>query len=121
MRSQEINKRLIYYAQPLPPQPVLDEDGYETGEMDYSATTKPKPCRINVTPAMGEIVTRQFGNLEEYDKILVTASTDLDIKEDTVLWVDDLDTNKPYDYIVKKVARGITTTSYAIRKVNVNE
>lgn len=121
MRSQEINKRLIYYAQPLPPQPVLDENGYETGEMDYSATTEPKPCRINVTPAMGEIATRQFGNLEEYDKILITASTNLDIKEDTVLWVDNLDTDKPYDYIVKKVARGITTTSYAIRKVNLND
>ena len=71
MRDLEINKQLIYYAQPLPPQPILDEDGYETGEMDYTVTSEPKPYRINISSAKGEMATRQFGELEEYDKIMV--------------------------------------------------
>lgn len=120
MRNQEINKRLIYYAQPLPPQPILDEDGYETGEMDYNSFTEPKSFMIYVSSALGQVVNRQFGELEKYDKIMTTTDKNLDIDEETVLWVDNLDTEKPYDYIVKKVAKGITSTSYAIRKVKVD-
>lgn len=121
MRDLEINKQLIYYAQPLPPQPILDEDGYETGEMDYTVTSEPKPYRINISSAKGEMATRQFGELEEYDKIMVTANKNIDITEETVLWVDNLDIHQPYDYIVKKVAKSLNNVTFAIRKVNVNE
>ena len=44
---------------------------------------------------------------------------DCPIDEHTILWVDTLDTEKPHDYEVVSVARGLNSISYAIRKVSV--
>jgi hypothetical protein len=118
MRSLEINKVLIYYANPLPPQPIYDEWGNETGEMEYKYDT-PKPLKINVSPAKGELAIRQFGESEDYDKVMVTHLKNIDITNETVLWVDNLNTSEPHDYIVKKIAKSLNGTSYAIRKVKV--
>ena len=56
MRTLEINKRTIYYANPLPPVPILDENGFETGELEYGFT-EPKALRIHVSPAKGKAIT----------------------------------------------------------------
>lgn len=146
MRALEINKKTIFYANPLqpdkhhkldhythedmgqythaqlmgePPAPILDEDGFYTGELNH-LYTKPRPYRINVSPAKGRVAVEMFGEIENYDKVMVTCDKDVDIKEGSILWVDDLDTSKPEDYIVVGVAEDINTISYAIRKVKVN-
>lgn len=120
MRSLEINKVKIYYANPLTdePEPVYDEWGNETGEF-HIPYGEPKSLKINVSSARGEITTRQFGESEDYDKVMTTHLTNLDIDNGTILWIDNLNTNEPHDYITKKVAKSLNGTSYAIRKVDV--
>ena len=119
MRTLKRNQREIYYATLMGKEPVTDEWGNETGEynMVYS---DPSPIRINVSAAQGGLETRQFGQMENYDRTLITDDLDCPIDESSILWIDNLDTTKPHDYVVTKVAPSLNVMQYAIRKVNVS-
>ena len=119
MRCLERNKKLVYYADYQGTEDVLDNDGYATGEAAPKFSS-PFPLKINVSPATGESATRLFGDILDYDKTLVTSDVNLSINEQSVLWVDTSDVSKPYDYIVKKVARGLDSILIAIKKVEVS-
>lgn len=124
MRSLERNKRLIHYALYTGKTPVVDEYGNLTG--DYEPTyASPEKLRISVSAAKGKYSTMQFGGLEMYDKVMVTSDMDCPISETTILWVDKspLDSKgkvNAYDYVVTRVAKGLNSISYAIKRVNVN-
>lgn len=124
MRTLERNKQKFYYCQYQSSTTVYDEYGNETGEprRNYSV---PQSMRANISPATGQSNTEQFGNLESYDKVIVTDWMSCPINEQSVLFVDkeptaDDDNGSPaYDYIVRRVARSLNSISIAIRKVNV--
>lgn len=120
MRTLERNKQTIYYALYEGKEPLTDEYGNPTGEYEV-LYSEPVFLKINVSAARGEYSTRQFGEMENYDKILVTDDINLPISETSILWIDSLDTTKPHDYIVKKVARSLNSVSYAVSKVSVSE
>lgn len=132
MRCMRRNKIRFYYALYEDKVPVTDDYGNNTGEFDI-LYGKPVECYANISAAVGETATRQFGDKENYDKVLVTEASPMD--EQTVLWIDtvpqvDADGNllrdddgkmlTPYDYIVQKVAQSLNSVSYAIRKVKVS-
>lgn len=119
MKCMERNKRTIYYALYENEQPLYDEDGYETGEYT-SGYSNPVELKINVSPASGENATRLFGDVLDYDRTLVTSDMDLPITETSVLWIDETDTTKPHDYIVKRVAKGLDSILIAVKKVEVS-
>jgi hypothetical protein len=119
MRSLERNKQIIYYALYEGKEPVLDEYGNETGEYEILYSS-PIVLRINVSAARGESSTRPFGDIEKYDKVLMTDDLNVPISETSILWIDSLDTEKPHDYIVKKVAKSLNSVSIAVSKVNVS-
>jgi hypothetical protein len=80
----------------------------------------------NISSAQGEMQTRQFGESETYDKVIVLGNPNTPIDEYSILWVDtepmlsDDSTKKvAHDYVVKKVARSLNSVSIAISKVNV--
>ena len=120
MRLLERNKQCIYYAIYKGKQPIEDEYGNPTGEYEVSYSL-PVLCKLSVSSARGEYSTRQFGEMENYDKILITDNMNLPISETSILWIDSLDTTKPHDYIVKKVAKSLNTISYAVTKVKLSE
>lgn len=131
MRS---NKRTFYYALYDTKEPILDEHGYETGQYTVKYHT-PKKAAANVSAAKGEISTRQFGDSEDYDRVIALEDPNTPIDENAVLWIDsvpELDRKgnfvtdesgaliTPWDYVVKKVARGLYSASVAVSKVNVD-
>lgn len=133
MRTLARNKRKFYYAQYIKKIAIVDEDGHRTGEYEplYS---NPMETSANISAAKGELITRLFGESENYDKVIVLDNTTPTIDEYTRLWVDikpKFDTTgalvknlsneieTPHDYIVKKVAKSINSTLVAISKVNV--
>lgn len=133
MRTLKRNKRKFYYAQYETKVPSINEDGHRTGEYEplYS---NPMETSANISAAKGELITRLFGESENYDKVIVLDNTTPTIDEYTRLWVDikpKFDTTgalvknlsneieTPHDYIVKKVAKSINSTLVAISKVNV--
>ena len=126
MRCMVRNKSKFYYASYIGETEIKDEYGNATGEYAISYSN-PKECRGNVSAAQGEMQSRQFGESESYDKVIVLDDINAPIDEHSVLWIDTLPhlnedgtTDTPYDYCVKKVARSLNGVSIAIRKVQVN-
>jgi hypothetical protein len=120
------NMRTFYFATYENKAEITDEYGNPTGEYEiiYSLPVK---CKGNISPAQGEIQSRQFGDSESYDKVIALGKLNVPIDEHSILWVDTLPTiNKdgttdtPYDYAVREVARSLNSVSIAIRKVDVN-
>lgn len=113
----------IYYCLYKKKEPILDEYGNETSEYKV-VYHKPVKLMVNVSPAMGYAQVEQFGNLETYDKIIITDDVNCPIDENTVLFVDKRpkfvdDIPPEYDYIVKRAAKSLNSISYAISKVKV--
>ena len=125
MRCLERNKTKIYYALLNSKTEIRDEYGNFTGEYELQYGN-PVLLKASVSAAMGETYTRQFGEQEAYDKVVITDDPLCLIDEYAILWVDSLPeinedgtTDMPHDYVVKKVARSINVSSYAIAKVEV--
>ena len=126
MRGMVRNKRKFYYASYVGENEIVDEYGNATGEYAVSYSDPIKTAG-NISAAQGEVQSRQFGESESYDKVIVLDDRNAPIDEHSVLWVDTLprlngdgNTDTPYDYIVKKVARSLNGVSIAIRKVKVD-
>ena len=125
MRTLVRNKIRIYYANYLTKNPIEDEYGNLTGEYDI-VYGNPVEIKANVSAARGESTTRQFGEDEGYDRVIVLDDPKVPIDVSTVLWIDtppeikvDGRTDTPYDYIVKQVATSLNSVSIAVSKVNV--
>lgn len=145
MKILERNARPFYYCLFREKTPIIDEYGNETGE---SILTYAEPVQMyaNISQATGQSNTEQFGNLENYDKVIVTHDLNCPIDENSVLFIDKApeygesvtvdyqesdtlfgnDTATPItvsvplpDYIVRRVAKSLNSVSIAIRKVEV--
>ena len=124
MRCLGRNKTAFYYALYTGQTEIIDEYGNATGQ--YSVNYgDPIKALGNVSAAQGEMQTRQFGDSESYDKVIVLDDVNAPVDEYSILWVDTppiLDggsTETPHDYVVKKVARSLNGVSIAISKVSV--
>ena len=123
MKTLARNKVAFTYCLYSKKEAILDEWGNKTGEYKV-VYGDPVDCEANISPATGMSRVEQFGDLENYDKVLVTDDLEIPIDETTVLFVDkayeeDGEGNPLYDYIVKRVARSLNSVSIAIRKVDV--
>ena len=118
------NDSPFYYCLYTDKTPILDDYGNDTGE--YTVTyAAPVKTYANISPASGAAQTEQFGNLENYDKVIVTRDMDCPIDENSVLFIDkepeySLDGDPMYDYTVRRVAKSLNSISIAVRKVNVS-
>lgn len=133
MRCLARNKCTFFYALHGEQTELIDEYGNATGQYEVSYTN-PIKMYGNVSAAQGEMQTRQFGDNETYDKVIVLDDPNVPIDEYSILWVDSqpeltdegqLATDEngeiktPHDYVVKKVARSLNSVSIAISKVTV--
>ena len=124
MRLLARNCRTIYYCLYSSKTMLTDSNNNETGEykITYASAV---PMEANVSPATGRAAVEMFGNLEGYDKVILTDDVDCPIDENTVLFVDkapeyDSVSGAPiYDYVVKRVAKSLNSISIAVRKVAV--
>lgn len=128
------NKLTFFYALYESKEQATDEYGNPTGGVNITHGN-PQEFKANISAAKGETQTRQFGESENYDKVIVMDGAAPPIDEYSILWIDtvpQLDENgalalneedeaiTPHDYIVKKVARSLNSVSIAISKVNVS-
>ena len=124
MKVMERNKRTFWYCLYDRKEPIIDEDGNETGEEQI--VYKPaQSLRANISAASGSSQVEQFGNLVGYDKVIVLDDTSCPIDENTVLFIDKEpeygeDGNPLYDYRVKRVAKSLNSVSIAATKVSVS-
>ena len=129
MRSLQRNKQTIWYRLLTgDPEPITETDEWgnvlDTGE-NTQPYSDPFELKINVSQATGAAITEQFGNLDNYDKVLVTTQMDCPINGTTLLYIDTTPTQtngkwSPHDYVVRRVAKSINGISIAVRKVDVS-
>ena len=126
MRTLNRNKIRIFYANYRNRIPLKDEYGNLTGEYEILYDT-PVEVKANVSAARGEATTRQFGDDEGYDRVIVLDDPKFPIAVTSILWIDTLpeiaddgSTNTPHDYIVKQVATSLNSVSIAVSKVKVS-
>lgn len=124
MKLMKRNLSPVYYCLYADKQPQVDEEGYETGETQV-LYKPPKKLMCSVSPATGYAQVNMFGNLDSYDKVLITDDMSCPIDENSVLFID----KKPefnsegvplFDYTVRRVAKSLNSISYAISKVKVS-
>ena len=145
MRCLRRNKRGISYALFAGKFPLTDQEGYLTGEnvLTYKAAVT---LEANFTPASGSSTIEQFGNVQDYDRVIITDDMDCPIDENSIIWVNKIpavaDTFSPvvpaddllpdeslypaettyeydnYNYVVRHIARGLHSIAYAISKVD---
>ena len=147
MRDLKRNQTEFWYCLLIPntQEAIVDENGNETGEL-IPSYEEAVSIKANVSPATGQNQVEQFGNLDSYDKVIVTCDMSCPIDENTVLFIDKLpeytevQTHEivegqalyaddeivektyelpKYNYIVKRVAKSLNGISIAVRKVDV--
>lgn len=147
MRDLKRNQTEFWYCLLIPnvQEAIIDENGNETGEL-IPSYAEAVSMKANVSPATGQNQVEQFGNLDSYDKVVVTCDMSCPIDENTVLFIDkrpeytEVQTHEiiegqalyaddeivektyelpKYNYIVKRVAKSLNGISIAVRKVDV--
>lgn len=134
MRCMNRNKSKFFYSLYEGRVPIVNEQGRKTGEYKV-VHSNPIEGRANISAAKGETQTRQFGENESYDKVIVMDFVESPIDEYSILWIDSepklnddgsLAVNDegevitPHDYVVKKVAKSLNCVSIAVSKVTVS-
>ena len=146
MRTLNRNKRPFWFCLFDEKIPIVDEYGNETGESIIRYGT-PIKMSANISPASGYAQTEQFGNLDNYDKVIVTDWMDCPIDENSVLFIEkDVEYGEAitidytpsetvlgedevipvivevplYNYTVRRVAKSLNHISIAVRKVDVS-
>jgi len=131
VRCANRNKQYFWYA----PQTgvTTSEDEYGNECSAYPTYGNPVKVSGNISAARGDVVSRQFGDDDEYDRVIVVEDRNTAIDEYSVLWIDEtpsVDTNgalkmnedgtyeTPWNYIVRKVGRGLPTFGNAIISVS---
>jgi hypothetical protein len=125
MKTLVRNKIRIFYATFREKIQLKDEYDNLSGEYDI-VYNNPVEVKANVSAARGESTTRQFGEDEVYDPVIVMDDPGIPISVSSILWIDTLpvikadgSTDTPYDYIVKQVAPSLNSVSIAVSKVSV--
>jgi len=113
------NNQPIFYRLYLGEQEILDEHGNSTG-IYAPSYSELRSAMLTVSPNKGSSEVEQFGSLEDYDRTMVTSDPHCPIDENAILWVDNADTDKEHNAIVKLVGRWKNSSQYAIKMVKVS-
>ena len=116
MRTLRRNRQKIFYKNFVNMVPVENEDGMLTGEYE-KIYGSPQEIWVNIAPNTGKVAIREFGEHVEYDRIIYTTHTEM--THDSILWVDDLDLEKPHNFIVTAIAPSLNGVTIGIRSVDV--
>lgn len=119
MKCLKRNKRPFWYALYGVETEMQDADGNYTGETSIGYS-EPVKAKANISPATGQSNLEMFGNLTDYDRVIVTDDANIPIDENTVIWIEKDHLTEPHDYVVRRVARSLNSVAIAVRKVDVS-
>lgn len=124
MVSLAANRQKIWYAELTGSTDKVDANGYKTGEKVKTYST-PQEFLIYVAPSRGNSTYMPFGIGWEYTNVMSTCDTSCPIRETSVLWVgispfneDGTRNDAEHNYTVERVAKGLNSILYAIKRVS---
>jgi hypothetical protein len=121
MRLAQRNLREITYCTYQGLKPLLDGEGFETGE-NVKSYSKPVKKRMSVSPANGSVQSDIFGNITQYDRVLITDDPKIKVDENSIFFIERSYTEKDGlpepDYVVAGIARSLNYVSIAVKQVS---
>ena len=114
------NALLVYYKLYQGQVEIIDEHGNKTGSYSPQYGSL-QSAYLSVSSNKGKSEEEMFGTIEGYDRTMTTSDVKCPIDENSILWLDGKDTDKPHNYIVTKRAPWKNSISFAIKKVDVGE
>ena len=120
MRDLKRNLQPVFYKLLEGQQEIVDQYGNATGSF-IPIYGELKSAMLCVSPNKGSSEVEQFGSLADYDRTMTTSDIDCEIDEDSVLWIDDADTDGPWNYKVNLRAPWKNSVQYAIKQVTVSQ
>lgn len=119
MRNLNRNKRRLYYALYVDEAPIVDANGFETGESaPIYGDIHELDC--NISSASGEDAVQAFGSFTNYTRTICVADNNCPIAEETIIWFG-VATTEPYNYIVTRKADSKNGILYALKEVKVKK
>lgn len=120
MRSLLRNQQPVFYKLYVGDEEIVDEYGNPTGSFvpRYGELMSAMLC---VSPNKGNSEVQMFGTIEDYDRTMTTADTSMLIDENSILWLDGVDTRGPYNAVVTRRAPWKNSISFAIKTVKVSQ
>ena len=116
MRLLKRNKQVFWYAKYEGVKDVMNDKGEYTGQQQV-VYSEPIKGEGYITRARGGSEATQFGTNVTYDQTILMDSTDM--TENSILWID-ITPDKPYNYIVSRIAQSLNHVAIAIRRVEVS-
>lgn len=115
------NRQRFYYCLLLRKEPIVDLNGYKTGEYDL-IYSEPVEAWANISPSTASAQSEMFGITEPYDRVISPLPVDCQIAEDSILFIDtdvttDASGKYKYNYIVKQVAKSLNAVSVLAKRV----
>lgn len=120
MRCLARNKKKFYYCLYRGKTEIL-QGGIATGVYDINYA-RAEEIKGSISPNAGDSQIELFGNFMDYEKVIIIDNPNCVIDENTVLFLDDVtptytDNIPNFNYIVKKVAKTLNFSAYAVSKV----
>jgi len=125
MRTLEINETKLWYSLYTDSEPILDDNGDETGQYGTSYSD-PVSFNAYLSAARGNAQDDVFGKELDYTKSMITCE-ELEINEYSLIFISEPELEEGEtlkqnmaDYSVVQVAKSINSTAYALRVVSKN-
>ena len=118
MRDLNRNKRGLWYALPVGSEPILDEYGNDTLEVE-AAFSSPLHLRANISANVGQEAVEVFGSQTEYNRTLSITGVMCPLVEGCRVWFgkEPNDAGDDNNYIVARVADSKNSFMVALREV----
>ena len=114
MRTLELNKTELWCVEQIDLIPILDINGYDTGEVTKVFNT-PRKIKLALQPSDGIVSNKIFGIDSSLDKISI--SNDVVLTEKSLLFLSEPVSNfdTTYEYAVSKIKKSLNTYNYGLR------
>ena len=110
-------KKTFYWKNFVKYEDKTDKDGFLQGLAPvYSETLS---ARANVSANIGSADMELFGHLLEYDRVIVTKQTDIELNENSIVWLDGKQPPEPHNYIVVRKSVSNNVVTFALKRVEV--
>lgn len=119
MRGLERNMREFWYANVTGSIPVVDADGFETGELQITYSS-PVHVRGNISPPYGSASREMFGIDTPYELVITMFLPSPEFSEDSVLWIGYSPSDSPrHTHIIKSISKSLNVVQIAVSRVDV--
>lgn len=117
MRTNQRNKRTIYYALYMGVSDLTDTEGYLTGEQEtrYGEITQ---ARMNVSGGRGKAEIELFGTDNPFTRTAVTDDLETPFDTNTIWWFDTDPLTEEHNYRCTGVARTPNQVVIALAEVD---